>query len=186
MRSTTKLTAVGWATVGLLSITIGVIVAFSGTSKSHSGFTSTRTATHSQPPSPAKRLKAYPFGTSVATAIPIQPGAPEKGNSDTVAYGDGSCGLEKGQFWKVALKQGQEVTIEWGPPGTAKGLDIWLPGTTDIHRSDDRRVTYQSVEGSEESQLQFTAPTTGEYPIVIHNTCGHPGPFYFVLGTRPG
>lgn len=145
------------------------------------------TATDSQPPPPkATEKTASRPGTSVATAMTIQPGAHEQGNSGTVAYGEGSCGPERGEFWKVALKQGQEVTIEWGPPGTAMGLDIWPPGITDIQGSDDRRVTYQSTNGVEESQLEFTAPTTGEYPIVIDDSCGHPGVFYFVLGTRPG
>jgi hypothetical protein len=125
-------------------------------------------------------------GTSVATARAITPGAEEEGNSDTVAYGEGSCGPEQGQFWKAMLHQGEEVTIVWGgPEGHAMGLDIWPPGTTDIHGSDERRLTYQSTAG-EHNEKTFTAPTTGVYPIVIDDSCGSPGPFHFTLSSEPG
>jgi hypothetical protein len=125
-------------------------------------------------------------GTSVATAIMIQPGEPEEGNSGTVAYGEGSCGPEDGQFWKVQLAKGEFVKIVWGGPDDhAMGLDIWPPGITDIHGSDRRRLTYQSTEG-EESEWTFTAPTAGEYPVVFDDSCGNPGMFHFTLTTQPG
>jgi hypothetical protein len=125
-------------------------------------------------------------GTSVASARAIVPGVKETGNSGTVAYGEGSCGPEQGQFWKATLKQGDLVTIIWGGPnGSAMGLDIWPPGTTEVHGSGEGRVTYQSTEG-EHTEETFTAPTTGVYPIVIDDSCGHAGVFHFTLTTQPG
>jgi hypothetical protein len=142
--------------------------------------TATETATTAQPE------QANESGTSVATARAITPGAEEEGNSGTVSYGEGSCGPEQGQFWKAMLHQGEEVTIAWGgPEGHAMGLDIWPPGTTNIHGSDERRVTYQSTEG-EHTEKTFVAPTTGVYPIVIDDSCGQPGPFHFTLSSERG
>ena len=142
-------------------------------------------STQSEPPAPATRSDKT--GRSVATALPITPGAPEVANSGAVAYDKGRCGPEKGQFWKIALHQGEKVTITWGGPGIAAGgIDIWTPGITDIHGSDERRVTYQSTEGAEESELKFAAPTTGEYPIVIDDNCGRPVHINFILTIRPG
>jgi hypothetical protein len=101
-----------------------------------------------------------------------------------VAYGEGSCGPEQGQFWQAALTQGDTVTIVWGGPnGSAMGLDIWPPGTTDIHGSDERRVTYASTEG-DPTETTFTVPSTGVYPIVVDDSCGQAGPFHFTLTTH--
>jgi hypothetical protein len=123
-------------------------------------------------------------GISVATAWTIVPGVEEGGYSGAVAYGEGSCGPEQGQFWKATLEQGDLVTIVWGGPNdSATGLDIWPPGTTEVHGSGEGRVTYQSTEG-EQTEKTFTAPTTGVYPIVIDDSCGQAGVFHFMLTTR--
>ncbi len=145
-----------------------------------SGTTST-----SAPPPPGSGAQQSPeTGTSEATALAIEPGAEESGNSGTVAYGEGSCGPEQGQFWQAALTQGDTVTIVWGGPnGSAMGLDIWPPGTTDIHGSDERRVTYASTEG-DPTETTFTVPSTGVYPIVVDDSCGQAGPFHFTLTTH--
>jgi len=135
---------------------------------------------------PTATAASAPQGTSVATALPIEPGVEETGNSGTVAYGEGSCGAEQGQFWKATLNEGEVVTIVWGGPnGSAMGLDIWPPGTGDVHGSGEGRVTYESTEG-EHTEETFTAPTTGVYPIVIDDSCGAPGVFHFTLTTRSG
>ncbi|HEV3323792.1 MAG TPA: ThiF family adenylyltransferase [Solirubrobacteraceae bacterium] len=136
-------------------------------------------------PTPAAK---YPpeSGTSVATAKTIQPGEEEEGDSGTVAYGDGSCGPETGQFWKMSLHEGEEVKIVWGGPERhAMGLDVWPPGVSEIHGSGEGRVTYQSTSG-EDNEAHFEASTTGSYTIVIDESCGNPGPFHFTLTTQPG
>jgi hypothetical protein len=123
-------------------------------------------------------------GTSIATAFTIEPGVEENGNSGTVAYGEGSCGPEEGQFWQATLYEGEVATIVWGgQSGSAMGLDIWPPGTTEVHGSGEGRVTYASTEG-EDTETTFTAPTTGVYPIVIDDSCGQPGKFHFRLTTH--
>jgi hypothetical protein len=122
----------------------------------------------------------------VATARTIHPGVEQTGDSGTVSYGEGSCGPEQGQFWKAELQQGETVKITWGGPnGSAMGLDIWPPGTGEVHGSGDRRVTYASTEG-EDTETTFTAPTTGMYPIVIDDSCGQPGTFHFTLTATRG
>jgi hypothetical protein len=122
-------------------------------------------------------------GTSVRTAKRIRRGVKTIGDTGTVAYGSGSCGPEEGQFWKARLKAGEQVTILWGSSDeTVTGLDVYPPGTHGITRSDDRRVTYQSIAG-DPTKLTFTAPRTGMYPIVFDDSCGSPGPFHFVLIT---
>jgi molybdopterin/thiamine biosynthesis adenylyltransferase len=151
--------------------------------------TPSTTATDSQPPPPKATGKTTSRpGASVATALPITPGVLEAANVGAVAYGNGPCGPEKGQFWKIALHQGQEFTIVWGGPIDAAmgGLDIWPPGITHIHGSDEHRLAHQSREGAEEEELKFMAPTTGEYPIVIDDSCGHPGTIRFTVAIRPG
>lgn len=120
-------------------------------------------------------------GTSVPTARMIRPGVREAGDSGTVAYGEGSCGPEQGEFWKVALKRGDAVRIVWGgPDNSATGLDIWPPGTTDVSGSGEGRVTYESTEG-EDTVENFVAPVTGVYPLVIDDSCGQAGVFHFTL-----
>ena len=135
------------------------------------------TPSHATPTSPP----ASSLGTSVAAALPITPGIEETGNSGTVAYGEGSCGPEQGQFWKAALNRGDRVTIVWGGPNSsAMGLDIWPPGTTNINGSGEGRVASQSTAGEHTAET-FTAPASGVYPIVIDDSCGSPGEFHFRL-----
>ncbi len=125
-------------------------------------------------------------GMTVATAKGIALGVQETGDSGTAPYGEGSCGPEQGQFWKVSLQEGDVVTIVWGGPNnSATGLDIWPPGTGEVHGSGDGRVTYASTEG-EDTKTTFTAPSTGVYPIVIDDSCGQPGTFRFTLTTSRG
>jgi curved DNA-binding protein CbpA len=132
------------------------------------------TSTQATPSSPSP-------GTSVTTALSVTPGIEEIGNSGTVAYGEGSCGPERGQFWKATLDRGDRVVIVWGGPNySAMGLDIWPPGTTSIPGSGKGRVAYQSTAGAHTVET-FTAPASGVYPIVIDDSCGSPGEFHFRL-----
>jgi len=84
------------------------------------------------------------------------------------------------------LHQGEEVTIVWGGPEShAMGLDIWPPGTGEVHGSGEGRVRYASTEG-ERTETAFVAPTTGVYTIVIDDSCGQPGVFHFTLSSERG
>jgi hypothetical protein len=146
------------------------------TSPTISSATAPRSTSTATPPA-----SGAPQGTNVATALPVVPGIEETGDSGTVAYGEGSCGPEQGQFWKASLNRGDRVTIVWGgPSGSAMGLDVWPPGTTNIDGSGEGRVAYQSTAG-EHTVETFTAPATGVYPIVIDDSCGSPGKFHFTL-----
>jgi ThiF family len=140
-----------------------------------------RSAAGSPPRSPSRPARVEEAGTSVATAQTVEPGIEETGNSGTVAYGEGSCGPEEGQFWKATLTQGEMATIVWGGSGgSAMGLDIWPPGIGEVHGSGEGRLTYQSTKG-EHTEDNFTAPVTGVYTIVIDDSCGAPGMFHFIL-----
>jgi ThiF family len=147
---------------------------------------STTTTAEGSTAESTKEASSTTSGTSVATANEIQSGIEETGNSDAVAYGEGSCGPEQGQVWSVSLSAGELVKIVWGGEnGSATGLDIWPPGTTEVHGSSEGRLAYASTEG-ENTETTFTPPMTGVYPIVIDDSCGHPGPFHFTLTTGPG
>jgi hypothetical protein len=149
---------------------------------------STRASTPS-PPSTTTTTANAPSsssgpGSSVATALSIRAGVEEEGNSGTAAYGVGSCGPEQGQVWKTRLTKGEHVAIVWGGEnGHATGLDVWPPGTGEVHGSGEGRVTYQSTSG-DPTTLTFIAPATGTYPIIIDDSCGNPGSFHFRLTTH--
>ena len=137
--------------------------------------------------------QAAPAGSSIATALPVVLGQEESGDTGTTPYdqwdGGGSCGSESGEYWKVALTAGDQVTIDWGSSSDyVTGLDIWPPDTTDQNiesMASDERVAWFSIGDDGQQQSTFAVDASGDYVVVFDDSCGDPGPYQFSITAQP-
>ena len=133
-------------------------------------------------------------GTSIAAAPSIQPGVQQTANTalDSTSPGDEGIGQLSGcwhdlEWWPVSLTAGDDVVIKGGASGSGENLlvAVFPPGTTAANVARAKAVRY----GLPLSRaLEFTAPSTGTYPVAAGPNCynGADGPFVFAVTVTHG
>ena len=133
-------------------------------------------------------------GTSIAAAPSIQPGVQQTANTalDSTSPGDEGIGQLSGcwhdlEWWRVSLTAGDDVVIKGGASGSGENLlvAVFPPGTTAANVAGAKAVRYGLPLSK---ALEFTAPSTGTYPVAAGPNCynGADGPFAFAVTVTHG
>ncbi len=133
-------------------------------------------------------------GTSIASAPLIQPGAQQAANTttDPTSPGDDGIGQLSGcwhdlEWWRVSLTAGDDVVIKGGATDSGENLlvAVFPPGTTAANVARATAVKYGLPLSK---ALEFTAPSTGTYPVAAGPNCynGADGPFAFAVSVTHG
>jgi hypothetical protein len=133
-------------------------------------------------------------GTSIAAAPSIQPGVQQIANTalDSTSPGDEGIGQLSGcwhdlEWWRVSLTAGDDVVIKGGATDSGENLlvAVFPPGTTAANVGKAKAVRYGLPLSK---ALEFTAPSTGAYPVAAGPNCynGTDGPFAFAVTVTHG
>lgn len=152
------------------------------------------------PPTPASSVATALRGATTIAAAPILvPGHKYSVNLLTavtaplVPPGDGPqdggvCPMWAGEWWKLKLRAGENVSVNWSYSSPASGFYQFLvfsPSTTDrnvLNRANQNDQVQFVNSDSSPASGSFTVQATGTYPFIIGDGCpSTSGPFQFVV-----
>lgn len=124
-------------------------------------------------------------GTSVANAPVVASGKQNFGNTANMPRDRNGYHNE---YWRLQLVSGDAVTINHGVASAqARYLLCWWPvGVTDFNIYNTSSSGCDEPDANGKSQLTFSAPRTGVYPLRFQSYGSGSGPFEFVTYIRHG
>ncbi len=115
-------------------------------------------------------------GTSIAAAPFVPYRQLQTGNTATGGvFGNG--GIVK-SFWKLHVRAGDKVTIDWEAPGGTH-LEVFAVGTTDFTVAHANPSFNEGVGGSGRNELRFKARVSGAMPMAFATRPEWAGPYAF-------
>ncbi len=121
-------------------------------------------------------------GTSIASAPVVPVGQQEFG--DTAKVPQNSYGYSK-EFWKLPLRAGDRVRIDWEEAtGTEVRLYVYPPSTTDYTMGSTYATFEQGADANGKNELVFAATGSGTWPLVFASSAisaETPGSYDFVV-----
>lgn len=125
----------------------------------------------------------------IAPSSAVAEGAPSIDAASFVPYGRlqtgntatggifGNGGIVK-SFWKLRVRAGDKVTIDWEAPGGTH-LEVFAVGTTDFTVAHANPSFDEGIGGSGRNELRFKARVSGAMPMAFDSRPEWAGPYAF-------